>query len=425
MTDCSVCCERFNEKNHKKVACNYCDLECCRTCIQKYLTEITTDPHCMQCKNIWNREFIDSACTKTFRNHQLKSHRENILFEREKCFLPDAQVILAHRKESNRLIRENNERVERLRNEIHELLVTNSVIMNQPTPTEKRKFVRKCPVSECRGFLSSQWKCEVCDNKICPECNEIKADEHACLPENIETMKLLKKDTKPCPKCGTMIFKISGCSQMWCPECHTAFNWTTMQIETGVIHNPHFFDFQRLGGNVARNPLDIPCGGIPSIQELYRACNLDMKRHRVLVPVETKVVFDFCQTLTHIEHVEMTRPPPFEDTLNLRLRYLQKDISEDAYKSILQKNEKAREKRRDINNIFTMVVHTGSDILRQFCAKQISLDAIKELVTNLIRYTNEVLRNIGARYSCVVQQINPDTFDITRLRPHGKAGEQE
>jgi len=427
MTDCAICCEKFNEKTRKKVSCNYCNLESCRTCVQKYLTEITTDPHCMQCKNIWNREFIDSACTKTFRNHQLKNHRENILFEREKCFLPDAQTILAHRKEVTRLIVENNARIMRLEETIHELRRTNMTLANQPLPTEKRKFVRKCPVSECRGFLSTQWKCEVCDNKICNECNEIKGDEHMCLPENIETMKLLKKDTKPCPNCGTMIFKISGCSQMWCPDCHTAFNWNTLTIEKGVVHNPHFFEFQRLGGNLARNPRDIPCGGIPSVHELYTVCNVNPPHRRwatATVPVEMKIVFDFCQILVHIEQVEMVRMPRVEDNLGLRLRYLENTLSEDGYKSILQKNEKAREKSRDLNNIWTMVVHTGSDLLRQFVNKEITLEQFKEIVPNLISYTNDTLRTICQRYSCVVNQIDPQTFNFKKLQPHGHTGEQ-
>ncbi len=85
------------------------------------------------------------------------------------------------------------------------------------TSEEKKTFVRKCPVTDCRGFLSSRWKCDLCKNYVCPDCNEIKnGDDHVCDPNAVETINLLKKDTKPCVKCGTMIFKISGCSQMWC-----------------------------------------------------------------------------------------------------------------------------------------------------------------------------------------------------------------
>jgi len=369
----------------------------------------------MQCKNIWNREFIDSACTKYFRNEKLKIHRENILFERDKCFLPDAQVILADRKERERIIKENNEKIILLRLEMYKLEEDNHRVRNRGAPQEKRKFIRKCPVEDCRGFLSTQWKCEVCDNKICHECNEVKVDdvEHTCEPANVETMKLLKKDTKPCPSCGTMIFKISGCAQMWCPDCHTAFDWNTLNIEKGVIHNPHFFDFQRLGGTIQRNPGDIPCGGIPTVTELYSACHINMRRN---VPPESKIIFDFCQMIQHIEHVEMIRPD-VENNLELRIRYLTNKISEKEYKFILQKNEKRREKHRDINNILTMIVHTGSDILRQLVNREMNIEQIKDVIPNLIKYTNETLKVISKRYTCVVLQINEVTLLRDRYSP--------
>lgn len=80
---------------------------------------------------------------------------------------------------------------------------------------EKRTFVRPCPANDCRGFLSTAWKCGICENFTCPHCHEVKGKSrdapHVCLQENVETAKLLAKDTKPCPNCGTRIFKISGC----------------------------------------------------------------------------------------------------------------------------------------------------------------------------------------------------------------------
>ena len=84
MTTCNVCCEKLNKINHKEVNCPFCDLVVCRVCVQKYMLSSFQDPHCMSCKTLWNREFIDSFCTKYFRNTDFKLHRENILLEREK-----------------------------------------------------------------------------------------------------------------------------------------------------------------------------------------------------------------------------------------------------------------------------------------------------------------------------------------------------
>jgi hypothetical protein len=89
--------------------------------------------------------------------------------------------------------------------------------------------VRKCPVNECRGcdvcvlthkprwrsphhrrFLSTRWKCDVCENFICVDCNEIKKDDtHVCDADAVETMKLLKK-----VRCFSALTKV-GPARSW------------------------------------------------------------------------------------------------------------------------------------------------------------------------------------------------------------------
>jgi hypothetical protein len=45
----------------------------------------------MGCKTLWNREFVDTFCTKYFRNTTLRRHREDVLLEREKALMPETQ----------------------------------------------------------------------------------------------------------------------------------------------------------------------------------------------------------------------------------------------------------------------------------------------------------------------------------------------
>ena len=40
----------------------------------------------------------------------------------------------------------------------------------------KKKFIRRCPLPNCKGFLSENWKCGLCLNIICKKCMEIKED---------------------------------------------------------------------------------------------------------------------------------------------------------------------------------------------------------------------------------------------------------
>ena len=428
MTDCSVCCEKINVSNHKKVTCPFCDFNSCRTCVQTYLLTLSADAHCMGCKNLWSREVIDGACTKVFRDTKLKKHRETILFEREKCLLPQSQEAAARVVQARgieKLIASSEEQIGDIRRTINTLNIQRNVLLHGRTPveTEKRAFVRKCPVEDCRGFLSTRWKCEICENAICPDCNEIKSnDNHVCDPNNVETVALLKKDTKSCPKCGTMIFKISGCSQMWCPDCHTAFDWNTMKIETGRIHNPHYYEFQRNGKTANREHGDIPCGGVPCMEELLIAIGHKVDRgaryYRLNNMTTTNKVHDellrIHRLVTHTQNYELRDvPEPDANNQALRVQYLLHEISEEHMKVVLQKNEKAREKLRDRNNLLRMFCDVSGDLLRQMVLKTISQQECIDNITSLRDYTRAAFIVIHKRYSCSTDWIS-DNWDFVR-----------
>jgi hypothetical protein len=382
----------------------------------------------MGCKKLWTREVVDGACTKVFRDTKLKKHRETILFEREKCLLPQTQEAVSRIiqvRKINKRIEEANEEIAKIRNHINVLNIARVRTMNGTTgqpEQERRVFVRKCPVEDCRGFLSTRWKCQICENNVCPDCNEIKRDDgHTCDPNNVETVALLKKDTKPCPNCGTMIFKISGCSQMWCPDCHTAFDWNTMRIETGRIHNPHYYEFNRAGGRANREHGDIPCGGIPSMDELALAIDMPARSRRYMLPAvggtpEQTEVLKIHRLVTHIQHVEIGHDRAV-DNQDLRIKYLLHEIAEDDMKVVLQKNEKAREKSRDRNNLLRMFCDVTGDLLRQLVLKVVTVQEFLENVARLRDYVRDAFTTIHKRYTCTTDWIT-DTWDFTRNSYH-------
>lgn len=419
--DCSVCCEKINLQNHKKVACPFCDFSICRKCVQIFLLSLTNDPHCMNCNNLWSRDVIDQACTKVFRNTQLKTHRETILFEREKCLLPQTQDavsnILQGRKITS-LITDAEQEITKIRTNIRNLERTRERILHGhgEISNDKREFVRKCPVEKCRGFLSTRWKCQICENNICPDCNEIKNENHECDPDNVATVALLKKDTKPCPRCGTMIFKISGCSQMWCPDCHVAFDWNTMRIETGRIHNPHYYDFQRIGGKIQRERGDVLCGGMPPLKAVHNIVRNS--------PNESTIIFKIHRLTLHIENWCMQEVVDDVDNQKLRVRYLLNEISENEMKIILQKNEKLREKRRDNNNLLQMFRDVMTDLFRQLIAKTITPTEFYNSSCQLRNYTRTVFESLHKRYTCSTWWISDSwecvSWNHKRIKNHDK-----
>jgi len=184
----------------------------------------------------------------------------------------------------NQLLDESNELLERIR-EKKDLIYAirwpprgreDAVNDEEKKEEEKKKFVRRCTRDGCQGFLSTAWKCGLCEWYSCAHCFVVKGQTHdvphECKKEDLETAELIKKDCKPCPKCGEFIQKSSGCDQMFCISCQTPFSWTSGKIVTsGPIHNPHYYEWmKRTGGAMPRNPADVPCGGFPGAWELVR-----------------------------------------------------------------------------------------------------------------------------------------------------------
>ena len=220
----------------------------CRSCCETYILNETI-PKCMKpdCAKEWSRKFLRENFTNVFLTSKYKQHLENVLFDQEKALMPGTQHLVEEKAVKNIM-----------RKQLRELCLLIDDLSSQKRDLErqinhgidtqkheKAHFVRQCPANGCRGFLSTQWKCGICEQWSCPECHELKGPnrdcEHTCDPNNIETAKMLAKDSKPCPKCQSLIFKISGCDQMWCTQCHTAFSWKTGKLENN-IHNPHFYD---------------------------------------------------------------------------------------------------------------------------------------------------------------------------------------
>lgn len=83
---------------------------------------------------------------------------------------------------------------------------------------------------EDRGEIKS---CDLCNKKNCNRC--LTLHEMECQEENVERAK--QNVFMKCPNCRIAIHIISGCSQIFCTNCCTKFDKTTMRI----ISNNEFF----------------------------------------------------------------------------------------------------------------------------------------------------------------------------------------
>lgn len=226
---CDICCENYNLSTRKCIKCPYCPFECCSICSRTYILNEKVST-CMDnsCQKEWTRKFMVESFPKTFINKEWKNMKMEKEVENEKSLLPATQLLLQNSKKGGKISKE-------------------------------VQFYRKCSVENCRGYLSSDWKCGLCSTYTCKYCHLEKKEGHICDKDLVATISFLQDDTKPCPKCTTPIHKIDGCDQMWCTMCHTAFSWRRGTIETR-IHNPHYYEWLRNGGELPRNDGDYECG---------------------------------------------------------------------------------------------------------------------------------------------------------------------
>lgn len=195
--ECSVCCHSLKER--PVIQCKECGYSTCRFCVETYFTTITSDAHCMNCRCLWDILFLRKNLTLAFWEGVFQQRRKEILQHRSRrreCF---------------------------------------------QTPT-----IGVCPSCPFGKILKSTMSCSSCWIKFCKDCGSsiTETTTHVCLPESVLCIQKIQQTTKPCPCCHVPIEKQSGCFQMFCTHCYTAFDWKNHVLlpKNKHLHNPHYFE---------------------------------------------------------------------------------------------------------------------------------------------------------------------------------------
>jgi hypothetical protein len=299
-------------------------------------------------------------------------------------------------------------------------------LYNGEETTARREFIMGCPVEDCRGFLSSAYKCGTCDSWACQACLVVlgaeKDESHVCNPDTVESAKMIRAETQPCPKCGTRIFKIDGCDQMFCvmEGCGTAFSWNTGHIVTGIIHNPHYYEWLRRNGAAPeREAGDIPCGGMPTPRQLMHAIQI----------LREDASFAVLESFRNISEMIAMRLPTYPARVpqlmnkELDVDYLMNVIDENTWRSKLELAEARFNRKKEIGQILQTLATSASDIMRQIYVtlRDIEIHAntmdeevavvdriLLEYIPNLNQlreFGNESLQNLGKRDRIAVPQF--------------------
>jgi len=397
--ECAVCMDDFTASGkHKKVSCG-CDDDgdVCVGCTKTYLLESLDDAHCMSCSKPFDRDFLCANVGTTWVNGIYRKRRSAVAVEREIARMASSQPAAKHllkveheERELLRIQQEYNSALTKLKQKKRELFH-----LKCKSTHERKQFIKPCGRDGCKGFLSTAYKCGLCDYYSCSKCHVVKGKDkdapHECNPDDLASVREIAKTTRDCPGCGAATFKTEGCDQMFCTVkgCETAFSFRTGRRETGVIHNPHYFEMRQRGelaggGGAARAPGDVQCGGPPDdelvrgvcgfaggINELKEGSVAAVSRGRYTYNRDTwaeKVLNDFgVRAHRHFTQVVVNslreRVAGARDNEDVRVQFLLERIDKKKLESIIARREKKREKEQAMLHVAELYAAVVQDQL--------------------------------------------------------------
>ena len=485
--DCSVCCETFKHGSPKMITCNNkdCNFNACRSCNQTYLeSKEAMEPHCMNCKTAWTKYFVVTKLTRTWFNSTYTPIRNKVIVDTEVSRLPESMPRatalkreMKHQKEHQELIQSYHQTLKLLseaqdQGKKDEFSVQLDIIRNKlaiaaanlivssrhDSPDEEKKLVMACVFEDCKGFLNQDYLCELCNRSTCKDCLCGIEGNHECNKEAKETADEIKKSTRPCPTCGERIFKINGCDQMYCTQCYTAFSWNTGNVETGNIHNPHFFQLRRENnGILPRNPNDILCGGIPDVNRFNRDMyntSTSMIRHYqnpknyevktsnwrdeiclktctaiVLHKIQISSIHHLIESLTVVDlrrHRERSRE--LASCHDIRVDYLTDKIDKATFDAKVVKRTQLKQKTDEFLHLYELVSIVGIEFIRDIFESTFEITEVSHNILckyfammkqkllsfyNLLSYINHQFKILSVAHNCEVLQIRIPLWSLT------------
>lgn len=481
--DCEVCDETFNKSTRAEITCRACETSCCKACVRHYITKTIKDAHCMHCKANWDRGFLVDNLNKSFVDGRYSESRKAVLFQREQARFPDTMEYV-ERMKKRIIYQDMNQDISKLRTkyntclnyinniakqddeddlsdvsdnfkklqkyvmEIKTLEFTRKILkkeLEEEGILEKRKvtFIHACPKEGCKGFLSTAWKCGLCENWTCPHCFELKGpmkddpnNPHVCKEENVKSAEMIKKSTKNCPKCAVPIFKISGCDQMFCTECKIAFSWKTGEIDNGVIHNPHYFQAQRelaqtlneeqrqtLENNANRD-LCGPCGddNMPNwylYHGILRKLETDDK---VINHTQYRWAYNLFRQVNHLGQAIMNPMREvcrrLQDQQRLRATYMLNRISKETFERNLVENDDIFKRNISCLQIYDLIITIFRESVNKIAVERTakSIDEAMTHVKKITDYANRELARLSYVYNKSIELFEFKRCDFYSVR---------
>jgi hypothetical protein len=279
-------------------------------------------------------------------------------------------------------------------------------------PNSGYKF--HCPFNGCNGYFYENKgdTCIICNSTVCKKCESvIKSKGHKCDSDVLANVLLLKNDTKGCPKCSTLIYKISGCDQMYCTKCKTPFSWNTGEIDNTSIHNPHYFNELRQNGGFIRvgdprgidiNQDNMPCeermiDTFTILQITRKIQDIDLDKDNV------SFLFTLVQNMNEIKSKIVQLDP---DNTELRLLFICNDLTKEQFQKKIYARDIDQIKRNEFNYLYDLYLTITDDYLKRIISKQIEFNELEKGVDEAKKMMNTHVNDLSSIFGLLFKKSN-------------------
>ena len=207
---------------------------------------------------------------------------------------------------------------------------------------------------------------------------------------------------------------VRNCDQMFCIQCHTAFSWKTGLIESGIVHNPHYFEALRNGkiNDPRHRQHQGECGPLPpyyTINALLTKALVNKKVGDIIMNYYQRVVHNRNVVLVHL----LNRGNEDED----RLKYLIGKYDEKKFKQKLYVRHQSNLRKREEQQIMELYTSIGEEFFRRFITEGVTTNIFKEII-NLVNITSQSIKNLDDKYNHVGMSglYNSISYDVIAVK---------
>lgn len=392
----------------------HCDLKCCTVCASTYVESAGVTPQCMQCHRPWNHQYIRENFGSSFIK-KMANARKEVLYNEQKMYFPDTQEYVNLKKEYNNFseagnwdqnatnrIRQISRMLDRMENPVRGIDYPGEDVPASKTVVTKT-YIKPCGKNDCKGYVNSENNtCEMCKIEYCSKCMEENFEGHVCKKEDILTVTMLRKDTKSCPKCAVLIHRMSGCPDMFCVSCKTAFDWNTMKIHERGNSNPHYYQWLH---EVASNRSHVPmCGREINDMVAFNSPNYLRKLTRDQQEDVMRVLYGFHHYQGTYNassfYKEYNKTKRFNHTfrvitMKIRAEYMMNEITKEKFQQNLLKLHKAIEFNQNIDEIRRSISAFRQTLLQHIAySTDFEFDSFMRMSKNFAKYINDCVMHL-------------------------------